>query len=718
MYYELALISVLVAGGYWGWYFIRHDTLRTYGLMLIAAAGLAGLGLLGRKYDEAGLGIAGAIGVGAGACLLVLGPLARGLARRAAAGERFKIAERLLDIADVLAPGSGVADEKALLGAMREIRDGNIEQTVEALVAAKHRAPQDAQLAIDERIAMLYLAAYRWDDAIAYAEANLLRDIPAASDAPGSAPSALRRALGIAPPVWVELLGAYGYTGDLDQAARMLARLEDVCAGRDDAAIWVHRGRMMFLALAGRVDAVQTLVEPRRSRHMSPAARAYWVAVALERSGEAAKAESAYAKARSRSRGRPRVLIDQALARLPNARPAELGPDANEVVARVEAAAPPTVVARTRPRGPNATRVLSIALLGVAGAIALTLGDSSDVGVLIRSGAMVRGLVHGGEWWRIVSCVFVHVGGVHLIVNVVGLWFLGRLTEDLMGSWRTACVFALSGIAGAAASYLASPAGVSAGASGAIFGLLGAVFVELTLHRKRHRSAWNRGVWGSLVVVTVAQVATGFVYPVIDQWAHGVGLAVGALAGGLLSPNARWASASLRVARAIAIASAAIAVIAGVLVVRTSLSDSLFDPPRSRHQVRDVTVSAPAGWLASDDELGDADDLFTLAVHREPSGTFSVQLATYGAQEPARARDRGFDQVDLATDHLVPLPDGWEGSELVVSVADALGSRQRYRVVVAGHAAPTGVILASLYLPETVARKAPSFFTQMIQSIQ
>src|SRR2546423_267952 len=107
MYYELALISVLVAGGYWGWYFVRHDSLRTYGMMLLGAAGLSGLGLLGRRYDESTLGIAGAIGVGAGACLLVLGPLARGLARRAAGAERFRIAERLLDVADVLAPGSG-----------------------------------------------------------------------------------------------------------------------------------------------------------------------------------------------------------------------------------------------------------------------------------------------------------------------------------------------------------------------------------------------------------------------------------------------------------------------------------------------------------------------------------------------------------------------------------------------------------------------------------
>src|SRR5207253_69912 len=134
--------------------------------------------------------------------------------------------------------------------------------------------------------------------------------------------------------------------------------------------------------------------------------------------------------------------------------------------------------------------------------------------VLVRSGALVRGLVHSGEVWRLVTCIFVHVGGVHLMVNVIGLWFLGRLAEDLLGGWRTACVFALAGIGGSVASFLASPVGVSAGASGAIFGLLGAVFVELTLHRNRHRTAWNRGVWGSLVVVTIAQLALDFVFPI------------------------------------------------------------------------------------------------------------------------------------------------------------------------------------------------------------
>src|SRR5574338_205223 len=330
MYYELALISVLVAGGYWGWYFVRHEQTRLYGALQLAAAGLSGLGLIGHRLDKPGLGVPGAIGVGAGVCLLLVAPLARGLARRLAASERFRAALKLLDAAEILAPGSGVADDKALVHAMREIRDGNIDQTVDALTAAKFRMPVDAHQAIDERVAMLYLAAYRWDEAIAYAEEHLFGAIPSGpTGEQSSSHVALRRALGIAPPVFVELLGAYGYKGDLDQAARMLARLEEVCAGRPDAGIWLHRGRLMFLALAGRVDAVAAMVEPRRSRHMKPSARQYWVAVAHERQGKVAVAEATYAKARARTRGRPRLLIDQALERLPHARPAELGPTAD-----------------------------------------------------------------------------------------------------------------------------------------------------------------------------------------------------------------------------------------------------------------------------------------------------------------------------------------------------------------------------------------------------
>ncbi|HEX7841928.1 MAG TPA: hypothetical protein VF469_30870, partial [Kofleriaceae bacterium] len=228
MIYELVLVSVLIGAGYWGWYFVKHRPhgTATFGIMQLVTAALAGLGFLGHRLGVAWLGIPGAIGLGAGACLLVIGPLARVLARRMVVTERMAIAIRLLDLAELLAPGSGVAEEKALVRAMSEIREGRIDQTVEALTAARERATGDTRLAIDERIAMLYFAAHRWRDAIAHAEARLFGAPP-----PGEPEGSLRGALGLAPPVWVDLLGAYARTGELDQAAHMLARLEDACAG-------------------------------------------------------------------------------------------------------------------------------------------------------------------------------------------------------------------------------------------------------------------------------------------------------------------------------------------------------------------------------------------------------------------------------------------------------------------------------------------------------
>lgn len=722
MLYEYALISVLIASGYWGIFFLRRQPsgTPTFGIMQLAAAALAGLGLLGRDDDHADHGwldVAGAIGLGAGLCLLVVGPMVRALARRFAAAERLGIAGKLLDVAELLAPGSGVAEEKAVLGAMREIRDGRVEETVEALTAAKDRAPAEARVAIDERIALLYLAAYRWKDAIAHAETHLL-DKPVA--APADHPASLRHQLGIAPPVWVELLGAYARTGNLDEAARMLARLEDVCGERPDAALWVHRARLMFLALAGRPAAVQQLVHPRQARHMSVAARTYWVAVAHEHHGDRAAATAAYEKARGHSRGRPRELIDKALAALAAAdgQPVELSPVASEIVARIEAAPLPAPIRVPRVHRPWATWLLSATLLGVAGAIYLFVGPSSDPGALVRGGATVRGLVEAGEWWRLVACVFVHVGGVHLFVNVIGLYFLGRVAEELFGFSRTVALFGIAGIAGAVASYLASPAGISAGASGAIFGLLGAVFIELTWHRDHYRAAWKRGMWGGLVVVTVAQVGVGFLYPVIDQWAHGVGLVSGVAFGALFSPHAKWAKASIYVGRAVALMVAAFSITAATLVAQTSIADSLARDPLARHVVGEVAVMAPASWN-TDGELSDRDGLVIMTISKtERTGDVPGQVLGWLEQVPKIASAHGFAHVEAAPDRVIALPGGWEGTERIGSFDDAMGNRQHYRIVAAVKAFDRSLVAVVLMTSDSMARAAPGFFASMIGSTQ
>lgn len=727
MYYELALISVVVAGAYWGQFFVRrqpHGT-PTFGIMQLAAALLCAIGLYAHRYESAPwMGVAGAIGVGAGTCLLLVGPLVRALARRFAAAERLGVATRLLDIAELLAPGSGVADEKALIGAMKEIRDGHIEQTVDALTAAKDRAQPEARLAIDERIAMLYLAAYRWSDAIAHAEANLFgaaqETTPRPVDPDAAPPTSLRRALGIAPPVWVELLGAYGRTGNLDRAARMLAKLEDVCEGREDAAVWIHRARLMFLALAGRTAAVEQLVEPRQARHMSPAARTYWLAVAHQQRGDRAAATAAYQKARGRSRGRPRDMIDQALAKLAAADgiPVKLSEEANAIVARVEAAPLPAQVRIPRQPRPLATWGITATLLAVAGAITVFVGSTSDVGVLTRSGALVRGLVDGGEWWRIFTCVFVHVGGMHLLVNVIGMWFVGRVAEELFGTSRTLALFGVAGFAGAVASYLASAAGISAGASGALFGLLGAVFIELTWHRQHYKQAWKRGMWGGLAVVILAQVGYGFLYPVIDQWAHGAGLVAGLVFGAVLSPHAPWVSAGRQLGRAIAVIAAGFMLTSGARVARTSIEDSFTRLPRIRHNVGGVAIAAPANWT-NDVELAEPDGLLIITVKRTPLTDLAGQMAVWISDTaPTIARNHSFDTIDPAATKVVTLPTGWEGVEMIATFADAMGYRQSYRLVVCGRAFGDQLVMVVVHAPDVIAISAPGYLTRILSSIK
>jgi len=476
----------------------------------------------------------------------------------------------------------------------------------------------------------------------------------------------------------------------------------------------------MVLALAGRTAAVEQLVEPRQARHMSPAARTYWLAVAHEQRGDRAAATAAYEKARGHSRGRPRDLIDQALANLARADgiPVKLSDEANEIVARVEASPLPAQVRVPRQPRPLATWGVTATLLLVAGAITLFVGSTSDVGVLTRSGALVRGLVDGGEWWRIFTCVFVHVGGLHLLVNVIGMWFVGRVAEDLFGTTRTLALFGIAGFAGAVASYLASAAGISAGASGALFGLLGAVFVELTWHRQHYRAAWKRGLWGGLAVVIIAQVGYGFLYPVIDQWAHGAGLVAGLVFGAVLSPHAPWVAAGRQLGRAMAVIAVGFMLTSGARVARTSIEDSFTRLPRIRHVVGGVVIAAPANWT-NDIELAEPDGLLIISVKRTAVTDRASQLAVWIAETaPTIARNHGFDRIDPAATRVVKLPLGWDGVELIATFADAMGYRQSYRLVVCGRAFGDDLVTVVVHVPDLIATTAPGYVTRILSSIK
>ena len=158
----------------------------------------------------------------------------------------------------------------------------------------------------------------------------------------------------------------------------------------------------------------------------------------------------------------------------------------------------------------------------------VSAGALADEDAIVEAGALVRDRVLAGEWWRLVSAMFLHGSVDHILGNVIVLYIVGLACEHAFGGARTVLVYFASGAAGALVSMAAGP-GPSVGASGAIFGVIAAVVVVLYRHQDRFyvrdkRIGFVLAVWAGW------QILTGLANPLIDNFAHLGGLAGGALA--------------------------------------------------------------------------------------------------------------------------------------------------------------------------------------------
>ena len=99
-------------------------------------------------------------------------------------------------------------------------------------------------------------------------------------------------------------------------------------------------------------------------------------------------------------------------------------------------------------------------------------------GTLFEKGALfVPGGLDQGEWWRLITAAFLHASLIHLGMNMLVLWFIGAPVEQAIGRGRFLAIYMVSGLAGSAGALIFSPNAVTVGASGAIFGILGAALV-------------------------------------------------------------------------------------------------------------------------------------------------------------------------------------------------------------------------------------------------
>jgi rhomboid protease GluP len=168
--------------------------------------------------------------------------------------------------------------------------------------------------------------------------------------------------------------------------------------------------------------------------------------------------------------------------------------------------------------------------------------------VSIHYGANFGPLTLSGDWWRLLTYMFLHGSLLHIGFNMWCLWDLGALCESLYGRWTYAAVYVITGVAGGLASIGWNPGVWSVGASAAIFGLAGALIASFYLGEFSLPGIAIKGTLRSLLFFAGFNLLFGSMFPGIDNSAHVGGLVTGLILGALiarLAAHDAWRRASV-----------------------------------------------------------------------------------------------------------------------------------------------------------------------------
>jgi membrane associated rhomboid family serine protease len=234
--------------------------------------------------------------------------------------------------------------------------------------------------------------------------------------------------------------------------------------------------------------------------------------------------------------------------------PAPVGHQCPECVAdarREYRQGPGRQIAKAKFRATGATTLILVALgIGYVWELIVAGDPGSLVGgppttALIDAGALVpftggtpqdvTGGLAGGEWWRLLSSIFLHAGLIHLALNAYALWIFGQIMEREVGRIATLAVFLTTGVFAGAASYAFAPGFIVAvGASGAVFGLVGAF---ITYNYLRRHNVMAQARLRAAISMLALNLIIGITIPAIDWRAHLGGVVAGLLAGFAVDPS-------------------------------------------------------------------------------------------------------------------------------------------------------------------------------------
>jgi membrane associated rhomboid family serine protease len=165
--------------------------------------------------------------------------------------------------------------------------------------------------------------------------------------------------------------------------------------------------------------------------------------------------------------------------------------------------------------------LIGINVLVYLGELAQGAGLNANSGSIYIKGVLYGPFVASGDWWRLLTSAFLHYGPFHLGMNMLALWWFGAPLEQALGRGRFLLLYLVSGLAGSAGALIDKPLSPTVGASGAIFGILGAMLVL----------EWQRShvIGGSVLPIIAINLVFTFTISSISIGGHIGGLVGGAL---------------------------------------------------------------------------------------------------------------------------------------------------------------------------------------------
>ncbi len=344
---------------------------------------------------------------------------------------------------------------------------------------------------------------------------------------------------------------ALAETGQIDRALHNLqfAALSPRTLGARQTQLWATR--VCVAALAGDTDSVEELLRrreyARRSRRFAMFA-AYWRGRCLLARGEFADAARMLARAFELTSPRNRLwrdAITQQLQRVEEGKPptgwAAQDPaysHGQELLRRAEQDTAPWrgLMSMGRPELVTLALLFVLAVVYLVGDVFLP-GDLQDKFLLWAGNSPDTIQYH--EWWRLFTALFLHANLLHLAMNSAGLWIFGSAVEKTMGHWRVLAIFLVAGVLGNLASAFQAHYDVAIGASGGIFGIIGAFVVSVWRLRSPMYFALRRRLLLVLALMVACDFTIGGLEPQVDNLAHIGGFVAGILIALLLYPPRR-----------------------------------------------------------------------------------------------------------------------------------------------------------------------------------